>query len=221
MQDLLASLVILFELLIFLWIAPLGLEIFSQKDRPVSASKAIFTLNLFYSYLTIDAITSFLTCICFFALSVSDGSGFSPSLFVLKWGGILLLIVSYSIQIPIKLAIKLLPSPVYDRAKGWIPDKFKLEESPSEDSWKDLFFPWIKGMRSTGHWFGLCIVSGTIMPYLGLLTVSAGISIYRTTIIHSSGVDAILGLLLLLSDWGGALVNFALMLNLLFVTLSE
>lgn len=203
------------------------LNLFQGETKLESFPKAAFSINLAYAYLTIDSISSILTCICLYLLTSSGlEDSFSPSAVFIRWGGISLLIFFYSISFPIRLAIKLLWDPFLEKNNNRLPNRLadwvaRYKPEKLQKTVKELLLPWAEGMDDTFKWIALCIVAGAILPYLGVLAVTNVIGSISIQLQLSNVAIQIFYLLQLLSDWSGAIIIALLMLNLVYLSLPE
>lgn len=178
----------------------------------------IYSLNLFYSYLAIDAVVSFTVCLSLYYLTYTGvPAAHSPSAWLIRWAGIALVVVFYATQFPVKLVVKLLWQRVFEPMKAKLPPRVTRWDGYGND----LLEPWIQGMQESAHWLGYCILCGAVLPYLGVLTVASALELVQAALGLPEMATRVLDLLLLISDWGGALLIVVLMLNLLFVSFTE
>lgn len=216
--------VILFLLPVDLWLISVLFTHWidtSNWNHP-SIERIIFSLNCAYAYLIIDVIVSVLVCFSLYCLTYSgETSNLSPATLLVRWGGIILVMLYCFFDFPIKPVVKLL----WPILKKWqsCPNWIRRLNGIYASRVIDLLVPWRDGMKDAARWTGLCVLCGTVIPYLGILSVSWVLGYLKTTIGLSKVAETMFDLLASLSDWYGAIVILALMLNLLvhsFATLT-
>ncbi|MBN1136863.1 MAG: hypothetical protein JXM73_09765 [Anaerolineae bacterium] len=215
--------------LAFLFLVPLVLGllwyVFDEERgklaRNLGLPRAMFSLNLAYAYLSVDATVSIVTCLSLYYLTYTEiPAALSPTAWLVRWGGIALVVAFYVLEFPIKPIVRLLWQPWLARWRtrpGWLQGLNGISNS----TWEDLLLPWAEGMRDSAHWLGLCILGGAVVPYLGILAVSWILEQIAQEIALSKLAMDIFDLLLALSDWGGAIVVVTLLLNLLWLSLPD
>jgi hypothetical protein len=183
--------------------------------RGIRLQPPVFSVNFAYAYFAIDALITISVCLSLHFLTYrGEENAIPPAAAVARWGGIILTMAYCSLDFPIRPAVKLL-WPILRRWKGR-PKWIKQLNGIRCTTLRDLFIPWIKGLKDGTNWTGTYVLGGAVAPYLGILSVAWLLWCIKTTMGLSQVAQMVFALFSLLCDWGGALVVLTLMLNLLF-----